>query len=166
MSTLDANSSLAQVLDERHALANQAFADCDMDTYASVFSPDLKYTQTDGTILPTDAIFDDIANQFRRLVACSFDNRRTNLSVETSEKVIEDVDINALVELRYCYFLKRRIRVSRNSTFTWQLTHSGWQVINVVAHTETIGAGGWRLRVSALDNNAMDRSGFGRRVGI
>lgn len=145
MSTLDANVSIARALDERLAIANQAFADCDMETYATVFSPQLKYTQPDGTTPSTGGIFADIADQFSRLVDCSFENRRTNLTVESPDKVIDTLEINVWVELRYFFILKRRINVSRKSTFTWLLTHAGWQVFEVVAHSESIDVGRWHL---------------------
>lgn len=141
----DKTVDIGNVLDERHANANEAFAQRDMTTYRTIFSSDLEYTQPDGSITPTNQIFASITEQFGRLVDCCFNNRRTDLSVESSSRISETIEICAWVELRYYVFLKRRINISGSRTFTWNLGDTGWQVIRVVAHNEKIDHEGLRI---------------------
>jgi len=81
-------TEVAVELDVAHEKAKVAFSGKDLGAYMSLFSPDLRYRQSDGKVIDRDRLKRDIQTQFSRLSAASSAFVREQIEL-TAGKAIE-----------------------------------------------------------------------------
>ena len=136
--SIDSMESIALELDATHAESNLAFANRDLNGYRKFLASDLSYTQTDGTTLGVDDIMKSVAGQFTHLKACRFSYTRENLKVLSDDTVVETLSMDATVDLRHLWFLKRRWDIDRHGDYTWRRNSHGWELMSVVVDRENV----------------------------
>jgi hypothetical protein len=95
---LESRDSVERELEERHAVAQDAFARRDLEGYRAMFSASLHYRRADGELIDCQRLMRDVASQFRRFNAVRSSFVREQLTVIGSE-VIETVVQSATMDV-------------------------------------------------------------------
>ena len=134
---------IEEVLDERHAAANTAFANRDAAAYERLFGNDLEYVQADGTAIDRARLMKDVKAQLRKLDRAASSFVREKLTVDGHE-VSEALRQIATVETLAFGFIRRIWRVERNGLYTWAMEDGRWKIVRVQVLNETLN-GRWKI---------------------
>jgi hypothetical protein len=137
------HSQIEAVLDERHIVANQAFAHKDAEAYKNVFGVDLRYSQADGATIDRVRLMKDVRAQFKRLDRAESSFTRESLEVDGGE-VRETLLQIAIAEASAFGFLRRIWRVERRGHYTWVIEDRQWKIVRVQVLSEKA-EGRWKI---------------------
>jgi hypothetical protein len=141
-------AEVAAELDGVHGIARAAFSRRDFGAYMSLFSPDLRYRQSDGKVIDRDRLRRDVQAQFCRLGAASSTFVREKIEFADG-KAIEILCQTASARATAFFVLHRTWDISRRGRYVWRLDAGRWVIEDVEVLEEEIKSRGLSIRLRA-----------------
>ena len=126
-------------LDAAHDQARAAFRRKDLGAYMSLFSPYLRYRQSDGKVINHDRLKRDVRSQFSRLGAASSHHVREQIELADG-KAIEVLCQTASARATLFFVVHRIWDISRRGRYVWRRDDGRWVIEDVEVLEEKIRA--------------------------
>jgi len=137
-------AAIETLLDERHAVAREAYSRKDVDSYREIFCGDLEYQRTDGSVIDRAQLMRDVNSQFRRLLKADTTFVREEFHLE-GEQAVEVVSQTASAEVIAFGLFRLTWRLRRRGLYTWAIDGGVWKIARVTVLNEEVKSGGWRF---------------------
>lgn len=131
---------IAEELDAMHRTAMEHYRDRNVSAYMSLFAPDLKYQQFNGSEIDKKQLTRDVERQLSRAIVSESSYTRESLTVDGDYATEQLVQV-ASATLRVFLLFHRTWRVCRTGRFTWVRREDGWKIQKVEVLDERLTAG-------------------------
>jgi hypothetical protein len=122
----DAVAELDRLRDEAEA----AFIARDVPGYMRIFSPDVKYTRTNGMVLNCGELTADVERQMHIIPSIKISRVRESCE-QTSDTIVEVVTQNTLMTATAFFLMTRIMEITRKAKYVWTRTTDGWRITEV-----------------------------------
>lgn len=135
---------------------NRALVNKDLNSYLSVFSDVLKYTQLDGKTISKSQLSKDTKVYFSRIHSVDHNFRRENFSFE-NDIFTEHGTQDTSVYIRAFIVFLVKWTVNRKGIYSWQRENDKWKIISmkILEEKTRLGRGLW-LFSKKRTGNAKD----------
>ncbi len=134
---------ITTALDARHAQAQAAFTNRDIEAYREIFSAEGRYEQKDGIVLDQSRLMRDVRAQFQKMDRAESRFVREKLVLD-GEQVSETLIQNASFEVSLFGLVRRRWDLERRGVYTWVMEDGRWRISHVRILDEHL-RGTWRM---------------------